>query len=437
MFEFFWSLTVPKLLIIRDVRLGLVNRFFQMCVFFYLIFNLSYNETYYTTEVPRGYITSKWAESNKLYDTQREYIQNKSLDRFDYCNNDNHDYIFSLPYWDYRDINCVNLPYSEMYEKGENEFFFMTMFTENEILLSSHIPENRSCDILDQLDGNKLCQNYNNFYTVGVEDMNFVFDYKYITSFQQGGNFGDHKSRSVKTRFYDTNNNHIKTFKEDENIAFTVQEWLDIVNINLNDYNVATKKSETDDITIFEPQHPQYRITGIQIIVNIECSNLVKVTKRKYKETVCDIKPSINEGWASKGSSITYEIYPKSLTSENFSSCYYDRYRYGIKFDFFINGEMGNFNFNNLVSTIINAVVLMGSCAAILILVISNFCCDYTDKIVEERMNTSDLNVNECSKCCKKNQGIPAPDDGEPAIETISLSENPAVLHRRTATIEV
>ena len=402
MFEFFWNLTVPKLLIIRDVRLGVINRFFQLCVFFYLIFNLSYNETYYSLEVPRGYITSKWAETNTLYNTQREYINNKSLEKFDYCNNANHNYIFSLPYWDYRDINCVNLPYSELYEKGENEFFFMTMFTENEILLSSQIPKNKTCAIIDRLDGNQLCQNYENFYTVGVEDMKFVFDYKYITSFQQGGNFGDHHSISVKTRFYDAKNHLVKVFKKEENIVFTLKEWLDIVHVNLNDYNIATKKSEIDNVTIFKSQHPLYRITGVQIIVNIECSNLVKITKGQYKETICDIRPSINEGWASKGSSITYEIYPKSLLSSNYTNCYFDRYRYGIKFDFFVSGEMGNFNLNNLISTIINAVVLMGSCAAIIVLVISNFCCDYTDKSIEERIKKSDLNIKECSKCCVK-----------------------------------
>lgn len=408
MFESFFNLTVPKLLIIRDIRLGIINRIFQLGVLFYLIYNLAYNETYNILEVPRGYITSKWAESNNLYKTQREYINNKGLKKFDFCNNSNHDYIYSLPYWDYRDISCVNLPYSELYDKGENEFFFMTMFTENNIKIGPNFSPNITCDIIDQLDGNQICQNYKNYYTVGIEDMKFVFDYKYITSFQKGGNFGDHTSQSVKTRIYNIKDKLIKTVQKEQNIVFTLQEWLEIVNIKLDKYNIATKQSETDDITIFEPKHPQYRITGIQIIINIECSNLIKVTKDKYKETICDIRPSINEGWASKGSLITYNRYPTDLVT-NFTSSYYDRYRYGINFDFFISGEMGNFNFNNLMSTIINAVVLMGTCGAIIILVVSNFCCEYTDKIVEERVNQSNLQIEEC---CKKNP-LQSDDDTE------------------------
>ena len=419
MFETFWNLTVPKLLIIRDIRLGLINRMFQLGVIFYLIYSLSYTESYYNLEVPRGYITSKWAESNKLYETQRTYMTNTSA--FEYCNSTDHNYIYSLPYWDYRNISCVNLPYSELYEKGENEFFFMTMFTENKIRIESDLGNRSACNIYDKLDGNELCQNYKNYYTVGVEDMNFVFDYKYLTSFQSGGNYGDDTSRSVKTLIYDSKSKHIKTFKENQNIQFTLKEWLDIVNINLDDYNGATKTSETDDITIFNPKYPQYRTTGIQIVVNIECSNRIKTTREKYGTTLCKIFPEINEGWASKGSSITYEKYPETLLT-NYSSHYYDRYRYGIKFDFFVSGEMGEFSINNLINTIINSVVLMGSCAAIIVLVISNLCCNYTEKIIEERVKQSELNVNTVSGCCvKKNPPENTIIKGRGVIKTIEV----------------
>jgi hypothetical protein len=404
MFESFWNLTVPKLLIIRDIRLGIINRIFQLGVIFYLIYSLAFTESYYNLEVPRGYITSKWAESNTLYQTQRKYMNNVSA--FNYCNNSNHNYIYSLPYWDYRNISCVNLPYSELYEKGENEFFFMTMFTENKIKLESNLENYSSCEIYDRLDGNELCQNYKNYYTVGVEDMKFIFDYKYLTSFQIGGNFGDKNSKPVETLIYNSKNKLVKKFKKNRNIEFTLKEWLNIVNVDLEDYNSATKLSEVDSISIKMPKYPQYRTTGIQIIVNIQCSNLIKTTQNKYGTTICKIYPDINKGWASKGSSITYEKYPNTLL-ENYSSHYYDRYRYGIKFDFFISGEIGDFSMNNLINTIINAVVLMGSCAAIIVLVISNFCCDYTDKIIEERAKKSDLMIDKVSSCCAKKE-IPA-----------------------------
>jgi hypothetical protein len=396
------NLAIPKLLIIRDIRIGLANRIFQMSVIFYLIFNIAYNEAYYELETPNGYVTSMWSETGDLYKTQREFKNNVSPDKFDYCDNTDHNYIFDMPYWYYRNVSCVNLPYSSLYEKGENEFFFMTMFTENNISLrncdhnNQSINTNQTCLITDRLDGNCICQNYKNYYTVGEEDMNFVFDYKYLTTFQTGSNFHDHNSRAVYTRVFNVNGTLVKVFEKNTNIKFSVGEWLDILNVDLDDFNEATKISEQANDTSMS--RPRYRITGLQIIINIECTNLVKTSKIGYGDTVCEIHPYINDGWASKGSHITYEQYP-NLNDNIITSKYYDRYRYGLKFKFHITGKMGVFHYDKLISAIINAIVMMGTCATLIILIISNFCCDYTAKLMNESTNDSNLHVDKCKSC--------------------------------------
>ena len=400
-FNELWNLSIPRLLVIRDVRLGLANRLFQMCVLFYLIYNIAYNEAYYELETPNGYVTSMWSETGDLYKTQREFKNNASLKKFNYCNNTEHNYIFDLPYWDYRNVSCVNIPYSSLYNKGENEFFFMTMFTENDIILNDcDLPTqlNQTCLITDRLDGNCICQNYKNYYTVGIEDMKFVFDYKYLTTFQTGSNFQDKNSRAVYTRVYSTNGSLVKVFEKNNNIVFLVKEWLDILNVNLEDYNEATKYSEPGTDTVVN--RPRYRITGLQIIINIECSNLVKNTKVEYGETVCEIHPYINDGWASKGSHITYSKYP-NLNDNIITSKYYDRYSYGIKFKFHVSGKVGVFHYDKLINTLINAIVMMGTCATILILIISNCCCNYTETILNESTDESGFQVDNCSKCIK------------------------------------
>ena len=80
-----------------------------------------------------------WSERGNLYDLQREYSNSKNntelSKKFSYCDNSTYNYIYKLPYWDYRNISCINLPYSEMYEKSVSEFFFLTMFHENRIHL--------------------------------------------------------------------------------------------------------------------------------------------------------------------------------------------------------------------------------------------------------------------------------------------------------------
>ena len=416
------TLAIPKLLIIRDVRLGIANRLFQTGVLFYLAINLAYNEAYYELESPYGYVTSMWSETEKLYETQREFKSNPSLEKFNYCNNSEHNYIFDMPYWDYRNISCVNLPYSSLYEKGENEFFFMTMFTENNISLSNcafnnqTVIKNETCLITDRLDGNCICQNYKNYYTVGEEDMNFVFDYKYLTTFQTGSNFQDHNTRAVLTRLYSVNSSLIKVFEKNNNIKLSVREWLELLNIDLDDYNEATKLSEPANDTIINKG--RYRFTGLQIIINIECSNLIKMTKSGYGETICDIHPYINDGWASKGSHITYHTYP-NLNDDIVTSKYYDRYRYGLKFKFQISGKMGVFHYDKLLSAIINSIVLMGTCATILVLVITNCCCEYTNKIINERTNESELHIDDC-KSCNKNNNIDTP----PPSPDLSLAES-------------
>jgi len=281
----------------------------------------------------------------------------------------------------------------------------MTMFTENNITLSNcnnsnlMTNTNQTCLITDRLDGNCICQNYKNYYTVGEEDMNFVFDYKYLTTFQTGSNFQDHNTRAVRTRIYSTNGTLVKVFEKNTNIKFSVGEWLDILNVDLDGFNEATKLSEpANDTTV---NRPRYRITGLQIIINIDCTNLVKKSKIGYGETICEIHPYINDGWASKGSHITYEQYP-NLNEDIITSKYYDRYRYGLKFKFQITGKMGVFHHDKLISAIINAIVMMGTCASLVILIISNFCCNYTERVMNESTDVSRLHVDKCKSCDKE-----------------------------------
>ena len=211
-----------------------------------------------------------------------------------------------------------------------------------------------------------VCQNYHNYFIIGSEY--FVFDYKYSTTFQKGGNYKDHFSRSVITKIYDYKKKLIKTFGKNENIKLSVQEWLQISNIDLMDYNYATKLSDNAS-NIYNITHPIFRLTGVEIILKITCNNLIRLTQENYGTTICEIVPEINEGWASKGSKITYLEYP-DLNEEYIKSVYSDRYRYGIKFKFYITGKIGKYSFTNMANTLISGIVLFGTGTTIIILII-------------------------------------------------------------------
>lgn len=469
--------SIPKILVVKDFRLGILNRLLQLAVFSYMFVNIFYYENYYENEKPNGYITSFWAETNQMYQAQRNYSyyldNNISLTNTEYshCQNREYNYIYSLPYWDLSNVTCINVPYSEAYQKTEEELFFMTFFTENQIhiydcddptyhsvinnhqnisiddvfsgddninmdmLHNNYLDMNFSkyvmnCQIRDTLDGNCLCQNYKNYFTVGIESMKMIFDYKYFTSFEKGGNYEDHTSQSVITELYDVNNNIYKVFQYNENIALTIQEYLNIVNINLTNLNTGTARSEVYPGIVNISNYPHYRTTGIDIIIKVDCSNQKIETNQQYGTTVCRIYPMVNEGWSSKGSKITYIKYP-NLNDEFIDSIYVDRYRYGIKFKFLFTGTIGNFDYFNLINTIVSAIVLFGSVSSIIVIVSSNFLCAYTDKIINEsRTESRTIEFKDLTNCCcnlfnrqKSNSSI-SDTDAELNIENIDKISN-------------
>ena len=65
--------SIPKILVVKDFRLGILNRLLQVAVFSYMFVNIFYYENYYENEKPNGYITSFWAETNQMYQAQRNY----------------------------------------------------------------------------------------------------------------------------------------------------------------------------------------------------------------------------------------------------------------------------------------------------------------------------------------------------------------------------
>ena len=96
--------------------------------FGYITWDLVYHELYKQVEIPSGY-TAFWTGNGNLTKIQEETDINNNL----FCSNDTYNYAYDEVEWIYTNISCAKLPYAEMYEKGENEFFFLTHFTEYDI----------------------------------------------------------------------------------------------------------------------------------------------------------------------------------------------------------------------------------------------------------------------------------------------------------------
>lgn len=398
------NFTVGKSVVIKDKKIGIIHSFIKLFILGFILYDLFYRELYFKTEIPAGY-TTMWAETYKLY----EYQSNASKKIPKYCNNKKYNYIYSLPYWDYRDIDCINLHYSEMYEKGESEIFFMTFFTENNIETqkceSLDVLNNTKCDIKDKLDGNCFCQNYKNFFTNGVEYMKLTFNHIYSTSFETGGNVADAGVKPIKTIIRNSDGEDKKEFKENENVLLSIKEWLEYANVDLEDYNMNTKITERGT-NIIDVNHVKNRVSGLEIILKVNYYNIKYLTQED--DTICIITVKPNYGWASKGSKNNYIKYPDLLNNtDNQTSKYVDRYRYGIKFKFIVSGLMGQFDFFMLVNYLVSIIVLINFSHMIMTYIIMYMLCGkskYYDENTCETISYYEYKKNDIENNVKQEQ---------------------------------
>ena len=338
--------TTPKLLTLKEPKIGLINKFIQVLILGWVIFDLSFNELYLKTEVPSGY-TTFWAENGNLTKIQQD---NTFLD-FEFCDNSSYNYAYDQDYWLYTNISCINLPYSEIYQKGENEFFFITHFTENAI------------NCTKTMDINECARTFHkDYFTVGTEGMLLGFDHFYTTSFEEGSNLPTVLKEGIDTYIKDESGNTLAFFPAGETIMMNVSKWLELTKISLEDFNDGTQNS-LDHPYVLNNNQALFRLSGLEIIIKVGFHNMKSISG--YTTTTSEIKLQANSGWSSKGSLVTYMNYP-NISLDNNSYSYIDRYRYGIKFKFVITGIMGNFNVNNLVTHLTNGIVLVGLSTGIL-----------------------------------------------------------------------
>ena len=384
-FNSLFYFTTPKLVTLSDVRVGGLNKFFQTCILAFILYDLCFNELYLKTETPSGY-TTFWTETGNLTN-----IQQNNISQFSYCNNKSYDYAYDEDIWVYRDIDCIKLPYSEMYHKGESEFFFLTHFTEYHTKVKTCHNDLKCIDRTNK-----------DYFTIGTEGMILAFDHFYTTTFEEGSNLGV-DNIPIDTIIKDQNDNVLKQFKAGETIKLELSEWLKLSDIDLDSYNEGTPISYNHSL-IENPSLPYQRLSGVEIIIKVNYYNMRSISG--YETSTCEIKLYPNSGWASKGSSVTYINYP-NISDPNDKYYYVDRYKYGIKFKFIISGMMGVFNINNVMNHLVSGLVLINTSAVIVSIFVIYFLGKFGEKFrkmkyssknidIEDNitMNTTDLNDN-------------------------------------------
>tara|TARA_Y200000002_G_C22663113_1_gene656737 strand:+ start:109 stop:1374 length:1266 start_codon:yes stop_codon:yes gene_type:complete len=371
--------TTPKLVTLTDIRIGGLNKFIQSCILGAIVYDLCFNELYLKTEIPSGY-TTFWTENGNLTN-----IQSNNNSNYSYCNNASYDYAYDADTWVYREIDCIKLPYSEMYIKGENEFFFLTHFTEYDTKVKTCENEMKCID-----------RDNKDYFTIGSEGMILAFDHFYATSFEEGSNLITEK-KGIETIIKDKKGNILQKFGEGETIKLNLSQWLKYSNIDLDSYNEGTPVSYPHPL-IENPSLPFNRLSGVEIIIKVNYYNMKSLSG--YEKATCEIQLSPNAGWASKGSTVTYIDYP-NVSDVNDSYSYIDRYKYGVKFKFIVSGIMGIFDVNNVISHLVSGLVLINTSSLIVCTFVLYFLgaygkkfrnMKYSDRKIE--METNDNNTN-------------------------------------------
>ncbi len=378
--------TTTKLITIKNKRVGFLNHFIQAGILSYILWDLIYHELYKKVEIPSGY-TTFWTESGNLSAIQNQTDFNKTF----FCENNTYNYAYDTDEWVYSNFSCVNLPYAEMYEKGENEFFFLTHFTEYDITVNKCSHNQMKCP-------NSISKDY---FTIGSEGMLLAFDHFYTTTFQRGSNVGNTGSKLIDTYVKNSEGKIIKHFGKGETIKLYVQDWLDYANIELDNYNYGTPISLEHPLVPF-PNLPFNRMSGIEIIIQVNYHNIKYFSG--YDKPTCEINIQANSGWASKGSQIHYMNYP-NVSDVNNTYHYIDRYRYGIKFKFIVSGLMGEFSFNSLVTHLVSGIVLVNMSTLIVSCFIMYCTGDYGKYFSKLRYTKTSIGVP-CFKKCRNNDTV-------------------------------
>ena len=229
--------------------------------------------------------------------------EQNQFDDFIFCDNSSYNYAYDTDYWLYNNISCVNLPYSEMYQKGENEFFFTTHFTENVINCTKHLEVN-DCKRT----------HYKDYFTIGTEGMLLGFDHFYTTSFEEGGNLPSIIKEGIDTYVKDETGNELAFFNRGNTIMMNVSKWLELTNVSLDSYNDGTQPS-LSHYSVPHNNPALFRLSGLEVIIKVNFHNMKSISG--YTTTTSEINLQANSGWSSKGSKVTYIVYPNISETNN------------------------------------------------------------------------------------------------------------------------
>merc|ERR1719397_569538 len=192
---------------------------------------------------------------------------------------------------------------------------------------------------------------------MGVEDIDFEISLTYyVSETDETGVTGD---ENVGVVVMDHDNNIIEKVVGKKYVNYTVAKWLEAAGVNLDTLNLGeTGNNETS------PSNPYWRITGVNIVVDIQFYNVPTYHGQIYWQwkKVAIVHIRHEPGWASTGSHLMWHEYPDYYLfrrNETGEFHYTDWYEYGVKFYFLGSGYIGETDDKVILDYFVSSIVLL------------------------------------------------------------------------------
>lgn len=379
--------TAPRFVVIQDMRVGIPHKVLICGIIAYVLFNIISNQSYLYTETPQGTVAAFSTITDSVYIANAEQFSDSNA--IPCANASVYDFYYSKDFI-YDNFNCAFIsPEQYTVKDMQGNVFFVTHFTDIRSVTrpknDGDCPEAEDTDLGGKyelragnltLNGTCAYRQQEDFLVPAPTEMRFTFLSSYDTSPLIGKSGA--APRTFLRRKGSTNN--LAEFPAGSEIEASVQDWLDWAGVDLDSrFNEQPFPANSVDDPNFQGKNfsagefPYVRVTGLKIVLltsfynyNLQPGSSGVGTTASEIVCVVEIEPQLT--WTSLGDDVSFmlnrPVDPQILTIDNLTienEIYtYDRYRYGIQFQFVFGGTMGSFDYNAFIDALVQGLVLIG-----------------------------------------------------------------------------
>jgi len=390
------SITLPRNLVIKNLRLGFIHRVLQIAILLYIILSIYTAGTYRTSYLPSPYAVDLWTSSAS---------PSRIAETADHCTKlADYNYIYSSTY-SFTPSDCRVLPSGESYIQTPGTMYFPTFATDTSVTEFTGAAQCNDATQCKSMGGvlepppnaevpNQSCKctRLVEFFVRNAEQNYLQFNHGYDIVYTNGQRLQiQRKGRSSSNSATDTDistgttttyERKMLTITQDHDgadcavgagysgqsakarwdkdaaqngIVGSVEEWLKCAG---EEYNLDLTSADMSSNNAVENHPPHLRITGVTLNVGLTYYNSVNLNFPKDVQDydmVCIIRISAVPAW-NMVNTMQYNQLPQPGQTE---ISYRQRKSYGVAFKFEAKGAFDHVDPAGFMTLFVNALVLL------------------------------------------------------------------------------